>query len=148
MALFPLPLSPPRERAPSIPAATEGGGHVARPTPPRCKRCAPARDRYRNVTAKGTHAASATSYALRRGITVVAVRGVLTVVDHPLFHFPRHASFLMRLPVLVCLLLRTGFHPAFTAMTMPPMKASNGRASLKTVASIPKPKLGEPSSTA
>ena len=81
MALFPLPLSPPRERAPSIPAATEGGGHVARPTPPRCKRCAPARDRYRNVTAKGTHAASATSYALRRGIIVVAVRGVLIVVD-------------------------------------------------------------------
>jgi len=30
------------------------------------------------------------------------------------FHVHVHASFLMGVPVLVCLVLRTGFHPAFT----------------------------------
>ena len=44
----------------------------------------------------------------------------LSIYEHfaaysgPLFHFHIHASFLMRVPVLVCLLLCTGFQPAFT----------------------------------
>ena len=44
----------------------------------------------------------------------------LSIYEHfaaysgPLFHFHIHASFLMRVPVLVRPLLRTGFQPAFT----------------------------------
>ena len=50
------------------------------------------------------------------GALTLSIYEYFAAYSGPLFHFHIHASFLMRVPVLVRLLLRTGFQPAFTPL--------------------------------